>query len=172
MRLRPYIHSKDYDYIHNWITDERTHALWCANMIPYPMTAEKLKVVLEKDATDRGGCAYVATADDGSLLGFFVLSVNVQNNSGFLKFVVVNNEFRGKGYGAQMVKLIQKYAFEIAGVSSIQLNVFDVNTSARKCYVQNGFVEDVFTSNAFAFHDESWGRCHMVVSKVNGGGQE
>lgn len=134
MRLRPYIHSKDYDYIQNWITDERLHALWCANLIPYPMTGEKLQSVLEKDASDWAGCAYVATADDGALLGFFVLSVNVRNNSGFLKFVIVNNEFRGKGYGAQMIQLIQKYAFEIAGVSSIQLNVFDINTSARKCY--------------------------------------
>lgn len=114
----------------------------------------------------------MATADDGTLLGFFVFSVNVLNNFGFLKFVILNNEFRGKGYGTQMVKLIQKYAFEIAGVSSIQLNVFDVNTSARKCYAQNGFVEDGFTGNAFAFHDENWGRCHMVVSKVNGGCQE
>lgn len=172
MRLRPYIHSKDYDYIHKWINDERMHALWCANLVPYPMTEEKLQGVLQKDAADWGGCAYVATADDGALLGFFVLSVNVISNSGFLKFVIVNNKFRGKGYGARMIKLIQKYAFEIAGVSSIQLNVFDVNTSARKCYARNGFVEDSFAENAFTFHDESWGRCHMVVSKVNGGGLE
>ena len=53
MRLRPYIHSKDYDYIQNWITDERTHALWCANLIPYPMTEEKLQSVLEKDIRNR-----------------------------------------------------------------------------------------------------------------------
>lgn len=52
MRLRPYIHSKEYEYLHKWITDERTHALWCANLVPYPMTAEKLHEVLEKDAAD------------------------------------------------------------------------------------------------------------------------
>ncbi len=165
VRLRPYIPSKDYAYIHSWVTDERAHALWCANLIPYPMTAEKLHGVLERDAADWGGCAYVATADDGALLGFFVLSIHVINNSGFLKFVVINNEFRGKGYGVQMIHLIQKYAFEIAGVTVIQLNVFDVNTSARKCYARSGFIEDNCVENIFAFHDESWGRCHMVVSK-------
>ena len=69
--------------------------------------------------------------------------------------MIVNNEFQGKGYGAQMIELKQRYAFEIAGVSSIQLNVFDVNTSARKCYARNGFVEDSFAENAFVFHDES-----------------
>ena len=127
---------------------------------------------MQEDAAERDGCAYVATADDGTLLGFFVLSVNVINNSGFIKFIIVNNEFRGKGYGAQMIKLIQKYAFEITGVSTLRLNVFDVNAGARKCYARNGFVEEGFTENAFTFHDEKWGRFHLVASKVNSRGLE
>ena len=108
------------------------------------------------------GCAFVATDDDGTLLGFFVLSENVSDNSGFIKMVVVNHELRGRGYGDRMIKLLQKYAFEIAGVSSLRINVFDVNKSARKCYVRNGFAEDGFTPNAIAFHGEIWGRYHMV----------
>jgi len=52
VRLRPYIHSKEYEYLHKWITDERMHALWYANLVTYPMTAEKLHEVLEKDAAD------------------------------------------------------------------------------------------------------------------------
>ena len=45
----------------------------------------------------------------------------------------------------------------------------------RKCYqgeVTGSVGEGCFTDNAFAFNDESWGRYHMVVSKVNGGGQK
>lgn len=37
MRLRPYIATKDYHYITQWIDDDRVHALWCANLIPYPL---------------------------------------------------------------------------------------------------------------------------------------
>ncbi len=165
MRLRPYIPSKDYEYIQQWIPDERTHALWCANFIPYPMTREKMQDVLDKDAQDWNGCAYVATQDDGKLIGFFVLAVNLSNNSGFLKFVLINNELRGKGYGTQMIKLMLKYAFDIQGVSSVQLNVFDANHSARKCYLNAGFMEDSIATNAFTFMNESWGRCHMVALK-------
>lgn len=165
MRLRPYIPLKDYEYIQNWISDERVHALWCANLIPYPMTSEELQSVLDKDALDWGGCVYVATEDDGKLIGFFVLAVNVVNNTGFLKFVIIDNELRGKGYGTQMIKLLLRYAFDIAGVSSVQLNVFDANMNAKKCYLKAGFTEDGFSANAFTFKNESWGRCHMVVSK-------
>lgn len=165
MRLRPYIPSKDYEYIQNWVTDARVHALWCANLIPYPMTANKLQDILEKDAQDWGGCAYVATDDDGIPVGFFVLAVNVSSNSGFLKFVIVDNKLRGKGYGTQMIKLMLEYAFDVTGVSSVQLNVFDTNDRAKKCYSNAGFIEDSIEVNAFTYKDESWGRCHMVITK-------
>lgn len=165
MRLRPYIPSKDYEHVQNWVTDERLHALWCANLIPYPMTSKKLQDVLEKDAQDWDGCAYVATENDGRVVGFFVLAVNVSNNSGFLKYVIVDDKLRGKGYGTQMIKLMLKYAFDIMGVSSVQLIVFDTNDRAKKCYTNVGFIEVNVVEGAFAYKDESWGRCRMVITK-------
>lgn len=36
MRIKPY-HDKDFDTISQWIKDERSHALWCANLTPYPL---------------------------------------------------------------------------------------------------------------------------------------
>ncbi len=32
MRIRPYL-DKDFDMLAQWITDERSHALWCANQM-------------------------------------------------------------------------------------------------------------------------------------------
>lgn len=165
MKLRPYIHDKDYQHLAKWVTDERTHALWCANRIPYPMTAKDLLSVLEKDALDWGANAYVATMEDGCPIGFFCYSVNKTNNSGFLTFFVVDKALRGQGYGTEMLKLILKYTFDITGVSFVQLNVFDTNIAAKKCYLNVGFVEDSYTPEAFSFQNERWGRCHMVISK-------
>ncbi|MGN0425904.1 MAG: GNAT family N-acetyltransferase [Acetatifactor sp.] len=141
------------------------HALWCANVIPYPMTSKKLQDVLEKDAQDWGGYAYVATEDDGIPVGFFVLAANFSTNSGFLKFVIVDNKLRGKGYGTSMIKLMLKFAFDITGVSSVQLNVFDINDSAKKGYSNIGFIEDSIVEHAFTYKDKLWGRCHMVITK-------
>ena len=50
MRLRPYIATKDYHTITQWIDDDRVHALWCANLIPYPITKESLNKLLEQNA--------------------------------------------------------------------------------------------------------------------------
>ncbi len=165
MKLRLYDALTDYEFIQNWINDERTHALWCANRIPYPMTFEKLQEVLEKDAQEWGGCAYVATEENGQPVGFFVLSINASDNSGFLKFVIVDKEMRGKGYGTQMLEMMLKYSIETLGVSTVQLNVFDVNDKAKRCYSNTGFVVDSITENVFVFKEETWGRCHMIISK-------
>lgn len=166
MRIRPYIESKDYEHIEKWVDDERAHALWCANLIPYPMTKENLRRILEKSAADWTDSAYVATEDNGDVIGFFCYSVNVDDNSGFLKFVIVDNTLRGKGRGKEMLQLALQYAFQITGVQSVQLNVFAENTAARRCYEKAGFVERHVEKAVLLYKDELWTRCNMVATKL------
>lgn len=166
MRIRPYIESKDYEFLAGWIADEKAHALWCANLIPYPLTRENLRSVLEKSAMDWTDSAYVATEDNGEVIGFFCYSVNTDDNSGFLKFVIVDSNLRGKGRGKEMLQLALQYAFLITGVESVQLNVFAENTAAKRCYEKAGFVERHVEKNVFPYKDELWSRCNMVVTKL------
>lgn len=105
MRIRPYIEDKDFEYLAKWIDDEKIHALWCANLMPYPITKENLHSFLEKNAMEWTDSAYVATEDNGKVTGFFCYSVNVDDNSGFLKLIVVDREKRGVGYGKKMLLL-------------------------------------------------------------------
>ncbi len=72
MRIRPYIPSKDYEYVSKWIDNERTHAFWCANLLPYPMTQKSFHDLLEKNAMDWTDSAYVATENSGQAVGFFI----------------------------------------------------------------------------------------------------
>lgn len=45
MRIRPYIPSKDYEYVAKWVDDERTHAF--LNSSKWNQAAVVLKVLLE-----------------------------------------------------------------------------------------------------------------------------
>lgn len=165
MRIRPYIESKDYQYLEKWIDNEKSHALWCANVIPYPVTKENFHNFLAKNAMEREESAYVATEDDGKLIGFFCYSINIQDNAGFLKFVIIDNKLRGNGCGQEMLSLALQYAFRITGVNSVELNVFDENIAAKQCYKKIGFTERNITKNAFTYKDELWDRCNMVIVK-------
>ena len=50
MRIRPYIECKDFDEIKNWMTEERTHALWCANLIQFPIEKDNFERVMQETA--------------------------------------------------------------------------------------------------------------------------
>ena len=166
MRIRPYIPNKDFEYIAKWIDNERTHAFWSANRFPYPITPESFHDFLEKISIDWTDSAYVATENNGQVVGFFCYSINTEDNVGFLKFVIVDKTKRGKGYGKEMLNLALRYAFEITGAEAVQLNVFDENILAKQCYKRAGFVERNIDKNVFAYQDELWSRCNMIVAKA------
>lgn len=164
MRIRPY-QNKDFDIISQWITDERSHALLCANLMPYPLEKNSFDALLQEAEERFGDSPFVATTNDGQVVGFFCFSVNLHTNEGMLKFVVIDNTMRNKGYGCEMLKLAIKYAFEIAKADAVHLNVFPENPGAKKCYEKVGFKERTLTENAFSFKDESWGRCNMITTR-------
>ena len=80
-----------------------------------------------------------------------------------LKFVMTNPKYRGKGFGKEMLKLAVLYAFDITKVEAVHLNVFPENIKAKKCYEAVGFTERKTDLNAFAYKDESWDRCNMII---------
>ena len=165
MRLRPYIACKDFEYISKWVDNERTHTLWCANNFPYPVTAKSFHDFLKKTMEQWTAGAFAATDDRGKIVGFFCYSVNVENNEGFLATIIVDNKLRKKGYGREMIQLALRYAFECTGARSVQLNVFNENTEAKRCYEKIGFVERDVQKDAFSYKNEMWSICNMTISK-------
>ena len=175
MHLRHYNGQKDYLHITKWIQDERTHALWCANLLSYPLSEDEFHNYLieqnlklsfqfrsETRQNEKGyDGAYVYADENNRPVGFFIYTVNEQDKSGFLRFIMVDNSLRGKGYGSDMIKELLQLAYEKTGVSSVRLLVFDVNAAAKRCYEKIGFT---FTENmpeSFPYQDEVWKRRMM-----------
>lgn len=61
MRIRPYISNSDFEEIRKWITDERTHSMWCANLLNYPLEKENVEDKLAEMAVKFCDSPYVAT---------------------------------------------------------------------------------------------------------------
>ena len=56
-------------------------------------------------------------------------------------WVVVDSAARGKGYGAQMLRLGLTYAFEFLGAEKVTIGVFENNAIAHSCYQKVGFAD-------------------------------
>lgn len=165
MRIRPYIENRDYEYLEKWIDSERTHALWCANLVPYPLTKKALRLFLEESGAKWADNAYTATDEQGKAIGFFMYSINTVNNEGFLKFIIVDSQKRGQGYGIQMLQLALEYAFHITKAQAVQLNVFAENPAALSCYSRIGFTARSTAENSFPYKNELWSRSNLVITK-------
>ncbi len=163
MRVRPYM-NKDFYSIAHWIADERAHALWCANLMPYPLDRESFNAfLLNEERLDN--CPFVAVTDEGNVVGFFCLYIDMKQNEGLLKFVIVDNTARNMGYGSEMLRLAVKYALNVANLGAVHLNVFVQNPGARKCYRKAGFEEMNTTPNVFTYNGEAWSRCNMIIRR-------
>ena len=163
MRLRAFNTETDLEDMKNWISDERSHAMWCANIIRYPLNREHLLEGLKEAERRFGDRPFVAVNDEDKAEGFFSYSFNKETKEAMLKFVVVDPKVRGKGVAKDMLKLVAEYAFNETGADALQLNVFPENLRAKKCYEKVGFLERNTTNDAFKFGDESWGRCNMIM---------
>ena len=166
MRLRQYREDSDFEVIKTWISDDRTHAMWCAHRFKYPLEKDDFAAVLATISENFGDIPFVAADDDDRPLGFLCYSMNPETKGGFLKFVVVDPKQRGKGVAREMLRLISEYAFDENGATSIGLRVFSENPRALKCYEKAGFVLTETEEKAFSYKDERWGRCLMI--KENG----
>ena len=165
IELRAYNPDKDFDTIKYWISDERTHALWCANRTEFPLERSSFDALLEDVSVRCGDAPYVVTDEDDKPIGFFCYSLNNDINEGMLKFVIVDPVKRGIGLGKEMIRHAVGYAFDVTKADSVQLMVFTENSRAKKCYESVGFRERHTDPDAFRYMDESWGRCNMVIEK-------
>ena len=72
MHIRLFNEQTDFIHIMNWISDERAHALWCANLLPFPLSRDNLCQYLEEHEDDRG---YVFVDEEDRPVGFFIYVV-------------------------------------------------------------------------------------------------
>ena len=164
MKLIQFDLERDFDTIKNCVTDERTHAMWCANRFIFPLEKENFSDVLSRIADQWGDIPFCLLTDNNETAGFFCYSLNSDTKEGMIKFLVVNPEFRGKGVAGELLRLASEYAFE-NGAELVHLNVFPENSRAMKCYLKAGFTQRKLTENAFTYKDESWRRCNMVLTR-------
>ena len=161
MKIRPYIYGADFESVKAFGTDERTHALWSANIFRYPLAQESFESKLRELEKTSGDMSFIAENDNGEAVGFFCIALYNEGRDAMLKFVIVSPSHRGEGLGLQMVKAAAAFSFEHTDAAAVTLKVFSVNEKARRCYTAAGFAESDVEPGAFAYNGEIWGRCSM-----------
>jgi len=163
IRLRPYKLS-DAKYLIDWVKDERLFAMWCANKFSYPLTEKQLITYKDIYENDEQGWIFTALDESGVPIGHLLMRMaDYKKKSVHFGFIIINQNYRGKGYGKEMIALAVKYAFEILKVKKVTLGVFSNNPAAHNCYKSVGFVDQKFNEDSFPYKEEKWGLYDMQI---------
>jgi ribosomal protein S18 acetylase RimI-like enzyme len=116
----------------------------CAAMVlkhsvfsPYGFSEKKFSAILKKTLRDHSSFLIVAKDGDQNPVGFlWSLKRGGFGRSGYLKFICVDPEFKGKGVGRQLVKTLEK---QLKGTKHLFVMTTSTNKGAKKFYAGLGF---------------------------------
>ena len=150
------------------IPDSRFLLQWAGPKYTYPLDDAQLNDTLAKTNGEQPSYkVFKATQTDGSeVIGHIqLMDIDYNNSSCMLGRVLIFPEYRDRGSGKEMVKLVVEYAFKELCLHEITLSVFDFNQSAIATYQGTGFVEYQFKKGARKFQNEKWNLIKMKLHK-------
>ena len=126
----------------------------------FPLTEEQIN----KTLSDKNRIAFrVANSSDGSTIGHGQIYFN--NDSAKLgRILIIDQNQREKGIGEQMIILLVKFILENRKERYIELNVFDFNIGAIKCYEKVGFKMNPDKKLLREIDGETWTAVNMVLN--------
>jgi len=159
IRLAPPDPDRDAEVESKWTHDAEYMRLLSADPVrPLSPTLIKKKYeeVEKEKATPRYHFA-IRTHTDDRLVGFVRLDhIEWNNGGGHVALGIGDLSDRGRGYGAEALKLILRYAFAELNLYRVTANTFEYNERALRFLERAGFVAEVRRRQAVHRDGKRW----------------
>ncbi len=142
---------RDAKELHKYVNDWEVRQY--LNMF-YPISeVEEEEFVKSSWEKRKSGTDFIFAIDDresGQLIGTIGLHrIDWKNRNAELGIAIWKKDYWGKGYGADAIKTLLKYAFHELNLHKIYLRVYDFNKRAMRCYEKVGFKKEGILREAF-----------------------
>jgi RimJ/RimL family protein N-acetyltransferase len=149
--------SDDIEMLLTWFSTEADLVQWAGATLVFPLDRRQLEDILgETQALPQQRKAWMATTDDGRIVGHVQLVTDRRNGIGRVARVGIAPAERGHGYGIQMVRSVVDEAFSDPNIERVELNVFSFNTAALRAYEKLGFVREGLRRSSARVGSERW----------------
>lgn len=150
-----------YDLLISWIESPEALMQFAGPSFTFPLTSEQL----DKSLSDPNRFAFgVIDGNSGKMIGH--AEVYLTRESAYLGRIIIGDKrLRGMGLGQQIVSSLLDYTFDVLGQNKVQLNVFDWNTSAIKCYEKVGFRINPEKNAERIINGQNWVALNMTIDK-------
>ncbi len=108
----------------------------------------------------------IRTLGDDRLIGFVELDgIQWTNGDSFVGIGIGERDYRGKGYGTDAMRVVERYAFMELNLHRLSLNVFGYNTRALRSYEKAGFAIEGRVRDALLREGRRWDLIYMGLMK-------
>jgi RimJ/RimL family protein N-acetyltransferase len=94
------------------------------------------------DHHDRADWVIVSREDGRAVGDCALLGLDPDNACAGYRIALYDMASTGRGYGTEATDLVLEYAFTVAGLHRVGLEVFAFNANAQKSYARSGFVRE------------------------------
>ncbi|HXS55758.1 MAG TPA: GNAT family protein [Hanamia sp.] len=160
IRLEKFDHNC-YDQLISWADSTEALMQFAGPAFTFPLTHEQLNNSL----SDNNRFAFqVIDTRRQTTIGHAEIYLSEQ--SAFLgRILIGDKELRGMGIGQQIVYHLLDFAFKDLKQQIVELNVFDWNVSAIKCYEKAGFVFNLSKRAERKVNGQTWIALNMYIDK-------
>lgn len=162
IRLEQFIEN-DFNTLISWVDSEKDLIQFAGLIFEFPLTVDQLKnylkdpnrhpfkIILNNSNTVIGHCEAYQISNDTVRL---------------CRIIIGEKSYRGKGLGFTATKKLVNWCIENLKPRTIDLNVYDFNTAAIKCYEKIGFKRASDTKTT-TFQNEIWTSLRMYLETEN-----
>ena len=153
--------KNDYDKLISWIDSEAMLIRIAGRQMNFPVTREQLDI---SQSDPRRNAFSILDTETGRSIGH--CEIYLKENSGLIDRVIIgDHSMRGKGLCGPLMQLLLDYGFNILGQTVIELNVFDWNESAIRCYERAGLTRNPDKIMEFENNGERWIAFNMSIDR-------
>nr|WKN37582.1 GNAT family N-acetyltransferase [Tunicatimonas sp. TK19036] len=120
----------------SWVASEALLIQFAGPIFHYPLTDEQLLAYLANPNRHPFTVMY-----HGRPIGHAEVTLLENNSARLCRILIGETENRGKGLGEQIIRALVALCWNHFHVQEIELNVYEWNTGAIRCYEKAGFAK-------------------------------
>ncbi len=153
----------DFPQFLSWIDSYDTLVQFAgATTFQFPVTEKQVQSYFEK--TDRLIFKVMHLADNKNI-GHAELMFFEEGKARICRVLIGDKNYRGKGIGQAIIEALVIKAYKELEMSYLELNVYDWNTTAIKCYEKVGFKINPEEVKYSEFNAKKWTALNMVLDR-------
>ncbi len=109
--------------------------------VQYRETHETVRAYIEENLQSNNSLLFGLFMSEGTLVGTSRLH-GMEEGSLWMGVLLFTSEWRGKGWGARVVRAVSDYALAEFNTGIIRAGIYQRNEISRKCFSNAGFVHE------------------------------